>query len=201
MQIPTGSTLSITAIIGVLGLLWAGLGWLSARCASGIRAIFGVSGQPGNFVMNKLRDLGVLATLGLDVVLVAVLNGMTSAVALDRGVPGSASAQTWIVTLAGLVVSVLANGLLVALMLRVLSGVDLPWRALRNGAIFGGVVMTFLQTFGTRLIAGTMHNKAVRLDRARRGAACLPQPHRARDAAVGGLGGQRHRRHQPCAGD
>ncbi|MFN8099142.1 MAG: YihY/virulence factor BrkB family protein [Dermatophilaceae bacterium] len=158
MQIPTGSTLSITAIIGVLGLLWAGLGWLSAL-RDGIRAIFGVSGQPGNFVMNKLRDLGVLATLGLGVVLVAVLNGMTSAVASTVASWIGLGGQTWIVTLAGLVVSVLANGLLVALMLRVLSGVDLPWRALRNGAIFGGVVMTFLQTFGTRLIAGTMHNK------------------------------------------
>ena len=46
---------SITAVIGVLGLLWAGLGWLSAL-RDGIRAVFGVPGSPGNFVMAKVRD-------------------------------------------------------------------------------------------------------------------------------------------------
>lgn len=30
LTIPSGTTLSITAIVGVLGLLWAGLGWLGA---------------------------------------------------------------------------------------------------------------------------------------------------------------------------
>ena len=44
-------------------------------------------------------------------------------------------------------------------MLRVLSGVDLPWPAWRNGAIFGGVGMTIIQTFASRLIANatTIH--------------------------------------------
>ncbi len=158
MTIPTGTTLSITALIGVIGLLWAGLGWLSAL-RDGIRAIFGVAGAPGNFVMTKLRDLGVLATLGVGVVLVAVLNGVTGTVAQRVAGWVGLGGQAWVVVLASLVVSVLANGLLVALMLRVLSGVELPWKAVRNGAVFGGLVMTFLQTFGTRLIAGTMHNK------------------------------------------
>lgn len=158
MSIPTGTTLSITAIVGLLGLLWAGLGWLSAL-RDGIRAIFGVSGEPGNFVTNKLRDLLVLATLGLGVVLAAVVSGVTGAIAQGVASWVGLGGQSWVVTIAGLVVAFVANALLVALMLRILSGVELPSNALRNGSLFGGVAMTLLQTFGTRLIAGTMDNK------------------------------------------
>ena len=158
LAIPSGSTLSLTALIGVVGLLWAGLGWLDAL-RGGIRAIFGVPGQPGNIAMNKLRDLLVLATLGVGVVLSAVINAATSAIAQQLADLVGLGGQAWLISGVGLVVSFLANALLVALMLRVLSGVDLPWPRLRNGALFGGIALTLLQTFGTRLIAGTMGNK------------------------------------------
>ena len=158
LTIPSGTTLSLTALVGIAGLLWAGLGWLGAL-RDGIRAIFGVDGAPGNFVLAKLRDLLVLGTLGVGIVLAALVNGITSAVAKQVAEWIGLGGQAWIVSSVGLLAAFLANSLLVALMLRVLSGVDLPWPGLRNGALFGGVAMTFLQTFGTRLIAGTTGNK------------------------------------------
>ena len=93
------------------------------------------------------------------IVLAALVNGITSAVAKQVAEWIGLGGQAWIVSSVGLLAAFLANSLLVALMLRVLSGVDLPWPGLRNGALFGGVAMTFLQTFGTRLIAGTTGNK------------------------------------------
>ena len=158
VSIPTGSTLGITAVIGVLGLLWAGLGWLSAL-RDGIRAVFGVPGSPGNFVMAKVRDLGVLVLLGVGVVGAALVSGVANAGAAAVADVIGLGNQGWIVTLVGLLAAVAANAAMVALMLRVLSGVDLPWTGLRNGAVFGGLALTLLQTFGTRLIAGTMDNK------------------------------------------
>ncbi|WP_053083982.1 YihY/virulence factor BrkB family protein, partial [Nostocoides australiense] len=158
LSIPSGTTLSVTALIGVLGLLWAGLGWMGAL-RDGIRTIFGAPGSPGNVVTAKLRDLLVLVTIGLAIVVTAVFNAATSAVAEWVSERVGLGSQTWIVTIVGLLASFLANALLVAIVLRVLSGVDLPWRAVRNGALFGGVALTLLQTFGTRLIAGTMDNK------------------------------------------
>lgn len=158
VNIPSGATLSISAAIGVAGILWAGLGWLGAL-RDGIRTIFGAEGAPGNFVLAKLRDLLVLASIGVGIVLAAVTNTVTSAVAGTLAEAVGLGDQTWIITWAGLLVSFLANGLLVALMLRVLSGVDLPWAGTRNGALFGGVAMTLLQTFSARLLAGTMGNK------------------------------------------
>lgn len=158
IAIPSGSTLGLTALIGVVGLLWAGLGWLGAL-RQGIRAIFGVPVGAGNFVFRKLRDLGVLLTLGVGVVLVAIVTTVTNSVATTAAAAIGLGDQGWVVTVAGLVAAILANTALVALMLRVLTGVDLPWPALRNGAAFGGIAMTVLQTFGTRLIAGTMNNR------------------------------------------
>ena len=67
LTIPSGDTLTVTGLIGLAGLLFAGLGWLGAL-RDGIRTIFGVKGEPGNFVTNKLRDLGVLVILGLAIV-------------------------------------------------------------------------------------------------------------------------------------
>ncbi|GAB4078813.1 YihY/virulence factor BrkB family protein [Nostocoides australiense] len=158
LSIPTGTTLSVTALVGVLGLLWAGTGWMSAL-RDGIRTVFGAPGSPGNFVTAKLRDLLVLATIGLAIVVTALFNAMTTAIAERVAEWVGLGEQAWIVSGVGLLASFLANVLLVAIVLRVLSGVDLPWRAVRNGAIFGGVALTLLQTFGTRLIAGTMDNK------------------------------------------
>ncbi len=158
LSIPTGTTLSVTALVGVLGLLWAGTGWMSAL-RDGIRTVFGAPGSPGNFVTAKLRDLLVLATIGLAIVVTALFNAMTTAIAERVAEWVGLGEQAWIVSGVGLLASFLANVLLVAIVLRVLSGVDLPWRAVRNGALFGGVALTLLQTFGTRLIAGTMDNK------------------------------------------
>ncbi len=158
IAIPSGSTLGLTALVGVLGLLWAGLGWLDAL-RQGIRAVFGVPGSAGNIALRKLRDLGVLLTLGVGVVLVAMVTTVTNSVATTTASAIGLGDQGWVVTIAGLVAAVVANTALVALMLRVLTGVDLPWPALRNGAVFGGIALTVLQTFGTRLIAGTMSNK------------------------------------------
>ena len=158
LSIPSTGTLSLTAAAGVAGLLWAGLGWLGAL-STGIRAILGLAGEAGNFVTSNLRDLLVLITLGLGIVVAAVVNGVTSAVALSVASWVGLQDQAWIITGAGLLVSFASNCLLVALMLRVLSAVEMPWVALRNGALFGGVAMTFLQTFGTRLVASTTSNK------------------------------------------
>lgn len=158
LSIPSGTTLSITAAVSIGGLLWAGLGWLGAL-RDGIRAIFHAKGAPGNFFVAKLRDLGVLATLGVSIVLAAVVNAVTSSVAHRVAEWVGLGGAGWLVTIVGLLASFLANGVIVALMLRILSGVNLPWRGVRNGAIFGGIAMTLLQTFAARLIAGTTGNK------------------------------------------
>jgi membrane protein len=151
IQAPQAATLTITGVIGFVTLLLAGMGWLGA-VREGIRAVFGVQGQVGNVVTTKLRDLGVLVTLGLGIAVTAVLtSGVAAAADWIAGLIGL-SGQGWIVELAGLTVSVLADTALMILLLRVLSGVSAPWRDLFQGALVGGVGFSLLKLFAGTLL-------------------------------------------------
>ena len=157
LETPSGNTLTVTGLIGLAGLLWAGLGWLGAL-RDGIRAIFGAEGAPGNFLMAKLRDLGVLVILGVAIVVSAAVTGVagaaTSWIAGHIGLGG----QAWLLSLIAFAVGAVLDGVVVLVMLRLLSGVDVPWHGLVGGAVVGGVGLTLLKVLGTTLIAGTTSN-------------------------------------------
>jgi membrane protein len=158
VTVPTGAALSVQGVISVVGLVLAGTGWLGAL-RDGIRVIFGVAGSPGNAVLTKLRDLGVLLLLGVAILLSAAVGavaGSTASWVADRiGLGG----QGWVLSIVAFLVGVALDGSIVAVMLRVLSGIQLPWQAVRHGAIFGGIGLTLLKMFGTLLISSTTGNK------------------------------------------
>jgi membrane protein len=155
---PTDQTLSIQGIVSVVGLVLAGTGWLGAL-RDGIRAIFGVEGSVGNPVLAKLRDIGVLILLGIGILLSAAVGAVAGDAATWLADQVGLGGQAWILTVVAFVVGVALDGSLVAVMLRILSGVRLPWPALRNGAIFGGIGLTVLKTFGSLLLTSTTDNK------------------------------------------
>ena len=157
IAIPQKNALTITGIVGVGGLVLAGLGWLGAL-RDGIRVVFGVPGEPGNAVMLKLRDLGVMVVLGLGVLVSAVVTIVAGGVAQSVSEAIGLGSQTWVVGVVGFLIGVVLDTALVAVMLRLLSGVAMPWPALRSGALFGGIALTVLKVAGSRLIAGTMDN-------------------------------------------
>jgi membrane protein len=160
LDVPSGRTLTLTGLVGFGTLLWGGLGWLSAT-REGIRAMFHAPGAPGNAAMAKLRDLGVLVLIGLGVVLSVVASTVASAVATWLADLVGLGGQGWLFTVVGLVVQLALNTWVVVLLLRLLSGVHLPWPGLRNGAVAGGIGLTLIQVFGTRLVAGTADNPAL----------------------------------------
>lgn len=157
LSVPSGRTLTVTGLVGLVTLLWGGLGWLSAT-RDGIRAMFGVPGTPGNFVLAKLRDLGVLVLIGLGILVSVAASTIANAVASALADAVGLGGQGWIFTIVGLVVQAALNTWVVVLLLRLLSGVHLPWHGLRNGAVAGGIGLTLIQVFGTRLVAGTANN-------------------------------------------
>lgn len=154
---PGTAALTVTGIVSVVGLLLSGLGWLSSLRES-IRAIFGLDASPGNPVTTKLRDLGVLLTLGVGIALSAVL---TSAVGSAAGWIGShvgLGDNGWVVTLAGLLLGAVLDTALMLLLLRVLTGIEAPWRVLLHGAVLGGISFTLVKLFGSALIGRASHN-------------------------------------------
>lgn len=156
ISVPSSTTLTLTGIIGLVTLLLAGLGWIGAL-RTGIRGIFGLEARPANAVRTRLRDLGVLLTLGLGVVVSAILTsgigGLAGQVADWIHLGGTVS-----VTIVGLLVGVLFDTLLMVVLLRLLSGVPLPWANLRGGAILGAVALTLMKYFSGQLIARATSN-------------------------------------------
>ena len=111
----------------------------------GVRAVFGAPGSAGNLITNKVRDLGVLFTLGLGIAVFTVLTSVVTVAAawIAQGI--GMSGQGWILILAGFAVSVLADTGLMIVLLGVVSGVSVPSRALFHGALVGGVGFSLLK--------------------------------------------------------
>ncbi|MFP5347748.1 MAG: YihY/virulence factor BrkB family protein [Actinomycetes bacterium] len=149
----TGFT-SWAGISALLVALYTGLGWLDA-VRGGVRTVFGCPKDTTFILLKKLKDVVVLATIGLAIVLSAVL-----------GVGVNAAAD-WLLGFVGLAGSVLGNAVLRVLavlvvllvdmavfmvLFRLLSGLRLPWRRLRAGAFVGAVGAGLLQLFGGVLL-------------------------------------------------
>ncbi|MDN5764280.1 MAG: YihY/virulence factor BrkB family protein [Humibacillus sp.] len=154
---PTTTALTITGLVAFVTLLLAGLGWIGAL-RTGVRAVFGLGSSPGNPVLAKLRDVAVLVALGAGIAVSAavssVAGGLTTQVADAVGLGG----EEWIVTTVGLLLGLAFDSGLMVLMIRVLSGVPLPWRNVREGAIVGGLLLGVLKFFGSALIANATKN-------------------------------------------
>ena len=150
-QAPQAIPLTITGVIAFVTLVLAGLGWLGA-VREGIRAVFGASRSVGNVITSRLRDLGVLFTLGLGIALLAVLTSTVGAaagwIAQSSGLPGDG----WVIGLADFALSVLADTALMMVLLRVVSGVRATWRDLSQGALVGGVGFTVLKLSAATLL-------------------------------------------------
>ena len=157
LKAPAVSVLTLGGLIALVGLVLSGVGWIGAM-RDGIRSLFGAPGSPGNLITDKLRDLGVLVTLGAGVLVSAVVTSVLGAGAggLSRAV--GLGENTILVTLVGLVVGFAVDVGVMVLLLRVLSGVPLPWQDVRQGAIVGGVGLTVLKVFGVQLIGNATKN-------------------------------------------
>jgi membrane protein len=148
------SELTIAGIIGLVGFLFTGLGWLDAM-REGVRAMFGQPTLEGNVVTTKLRDLLVLITIGV-VLLASAIGGVVVSsatgtllgwVGLDESLPGR------LVLGAVSTLLLLAVDVLVFLVIfRLLSGVQVPGPDLWDAALFGGIGLGILKLFAGVLL-------------------------------------------------
>ncbi len=157
VQAPASLTLTVTGIISFVTLLLAGLGWVGAL-RTGIRGVFGLEASTDNMVRTKARDLFVLVTLGLAIALSAILTstvgGLAERVAGWIGLAGNG----FLVGVAGLVVGVVFDTLILIVLLRMLSGVPLPMHNVRQGALLGAAILTLLKLFGGFLVSRASGN-------------------------------------------
>jgi membrane protein len=156
-----GTELTIAGVIGLVGLLLTGLGWLDA-IREGIRAMFGQPVWEGNAVVTKLRDVAVLATLGVTVLFSAIAGLAVGSVAdtvlewvgLDSSVLGKA-----VLGAASVLVLLVVDTAVFLVLFRLLAGVRLPRHDLIDAALFGGVGLGVLKLLANLLLSSAQNNR------------------------------------------
>jgi membrane protein len=156
-----GSTLSITGIVALVGLLFTGLGWLGAM-REGIRAMFGQGPAEGNVVVNKARDLMVLVAVGLLVLASAgtglAVSSAAGGVLRAVGLEGSGFGEVVLGVLSA-VVLLFVDAAVLVLLFRVLAGVHLPPEDLRDSALAGAAALGVLKVFAGVLLGRLTDNR------------------------------------------
>ncbi len=157
IQAPSDLTLTLTGVISIVTLLLAGLGWVGAL-RTGIRGLFGLKASYDNVVIRRVRDLFALVTLGVAILVSAIV---TSAVGGWAGTLASwlgMSGDGPIVGALGFVLGVGLDTAIMVILLRMLSRVPLPWHNVRDGAVLGALAITMLKLIGGYLVGRVTSN-------------------------------------------
>ncbi|HEX7834359.1 MAG TPA: YihY/virulence factor BrkB family protein [Pseudolysinimonas sp.] len=155
---------SVVGWVGVLALIAAlltAIGWLaSARDA--VRDIAELAAPPTNFLLLRLRDLGLAIAFGVALILSAALTiGSTTALAwvLDGlGVDEYSMTATVAARVLGLALTFVFDVTVLAALYRVLAGVPIPPRPLWKGALLGGFALGVLKVLAGGLLTLTSTN-------------------------------------------
>jgi membrane protein len=148
-------------LIGLVGVVYAGLGWLSGM-RTALEVVFEMSrSEYPDFFIGKLRDLVTLVVIGITLVLSV---GVTGAVVgySDKLVDwfGMGPQLTWLVGLLGVAVGVAANVLLFYAIFRLLARPVTPRRALWQGALLGALGFEALKLASSYLLETTQRQPA-----------------------------------------
>ena len=158
---------SVLGWIGVLGIgvsLVTALAWLSSA-RDAVRDIAELAAPPTNFLLLRLKDLGLAVAFGVALIVSAALSlGSTSALAwvLDSiGADETSVGATVAARILGLVLAFILDVGVLAGLYRVLAGVPIPARPLWQGAILGAGALGVLKGLGSALLGGASSNPLI----------------------------------------
>lgn len=144
------------ALIGVAGVLYAGLGWITAL-RDALEVVFELPrrDQP-NFFKGKLRDLLSLGTIGLVLIVsVAVAGFVTGFSGLVLDWVHLDNELDWLVTVIARVIGFGANVVLFFALFKLLARPHAPKRSLWSGALLGAIAFEVLKGLSFLLLAST----------------------------------------------
>lgn len=154
------TVLTWTGAIALVGLFLTALGWLaSARDA--VRILGDLPGPRTNFLLLKLKDLGLALGFGA-LLLVSAALSVLSTQALDGvldwlGIRDSTS-TTIAARILGILLMFALDTVVLAGLYRVLAGVHIPLRFLLQGSLIGAGALGVLKILGTLLLGGATNN-------------------------------------------
>jgi membrane protein len=150
-----------TGAIALAGLLFTALGWLaSARDA--IRDIFGLPGELLNFVLLKLKDIGLGLGFGVALLVSAgllVFSTQALGAAFDfLGIDADSTVSLLTGRIVGLALMFALDTVVLGVLFRALSGLTIPVRRLLVGALLGAAGLGILKVLGSALLGGATKN-------------------------------------------
>jgi membrane protein len=150
-----------TGGIAVVVVLYTAINWLNyARTA--VRSIFGLPQSTLNFILLKLYDLVLALIYGFFVILGAALTviatNLASTIVPALGFVDSSGWGKFAFEISGLVIVFIVDVVVLAAVIRLLSGVAVPLRNLRGGVLLGGLALTLLKIAGSYILTRTDSN-------------------------------------------
>lgn len=149
-----------TGSIALVALVFSALGWL-AGARDAVRIMVGLPGSRMNPLLLKLKDLGLAVGFGALLLLSAVLS-VIGTVAIEGMLGVLGIRDTAVSTALGrgvtLAVMFVLDTVVLGMLYRVLSGVKIPMRHLRQGALIGAFALGVLKVLGTSLLGGATNN-------------------------------------------
>jgi membrane protein len=160
-QLMQAEILGWTGAIAAGGLVFTALGWLSST-REAIRALFDLPGERLNFLLLKLRDLGLAIGFGIALLVSSALS-VLSTQALDTaldwlGIGEDSDAAALTGRIAGLALMLLLDAVVLGMLYRVLSGLTIPLRRLLVGSVLGAIALGILKVLGGVLLGGASRN-------------------------------------------
>lgn len=148
-------------LIGLLGVVYAGLGWLSGMREALLVMFEKPPGEKPNFVVGKLKDLVSLVLIGVVMVVsVAVSSVISSFSEQLLDLVGLGSELSPLLKLVTVAVGLAANMLLFYALFRLLADPVTPHRSLWAGALLGAIGFEILKRLSAFLIASTKSQPA-----------------------------------------
>ena len=156
---------STAGILGLIGLFYAGLGWVDAMRSS-IRTLWGRNQQPGNYLIRKISDAGVLIGLGAILLVSIGLSVLVSAgaqwVLRVTGMAANGFGETTLKVLAfivGLAINVIAFVAFLVLLPRL----RMSFSRVIAPAFLGALGLELLKTVGRLYVERTQSNPAYKV--------------------------------------
>jgi membrane protein len=156
------SSMTATGIVAGIATVWTAIAWLDYTRVA-MRGIFGLPATTKvNFVFLKMYDFGLAVIYGLLVIVSAIASVIVTQavddVCVGFGIDPDNDVLFASLQVVGVILVLALDTLILGLMIRVLSGVNIPWSRLVGGALFGGIVLGVLKIFATVYIARSSDN-------------------------------------------
>jgi membrane protein len=152
---------TISGVIALVGVLVTALGWLSSA-RTGIRIMFGLPQATTNFLLLRLRDLGVGVGLALALIVSAALSVAGSAATTALLPLIGVSSHSFVGAVLGRVVTLavmfLLDAVTLAVFFSVMSGVRIPIRRMVGGVLVGAIGLGVLKVLGGSLLGVSKNN-------------------------------------------